>query len=157
MRDKSTIVIDQCLAQSSSERLPLVVDGNRSRDLQPNTRQREIKLETSNMSLLLELIEPQGRGRGRIIVSRGTPGKHSPQNQLGRAHRSSAGRMKWQPWSLHGSGLGPLLLCYGCDLGVFVELLTVGIPQVFFLFCLLLEPFSFYWVALLCPDMRICT
>ena len=40
------MLLDQCLAQPSSEKLPLAVDGDRYRDLKPDTIQRMKGLAT---------------------------------------------------------------------------------------------------------------
>ena len=43
----------------------------------------------------------------------GTPGEYGPLNQLSRAHTGSQ-RMEQQAGAMHGSILGPLLICYWC-------------------------------------------
>lgn len=52
-----------------------------------------------------------------------TPRDHGPLNQLSGAHMGPQG-LKQQAQDLHGFAQGPLHICYGCLLGVFVRPLT---------------------------------
>ena len=54
--------------------------------------------------------------------------------------------------SLHGYDLGPLHICYGLQLGLFMGLLTVGARAVFGPFACLFS----YWIALSSLHKRIC-
>lgn len=64
-------------------------------------------------------------------------------------------RLKWQLKSLHGSVLGPLHICYDCWLGIWGDSWQWEWGCLW-LFCLLLESLSSYWVALYSLDMRVC-
>lgn len=57
-----------------------------------------------------------------------------PPNQLNRAHLASES-LKKQERGLHGPALNPLLICYGCYLGILMRLLPAGsrcVSELFF-------------------------
>ena len=54
--------------------------------------------------------------------------RHVPLNLLSRAHMGSQ-RWKWQTQSLCGSAPGPLSICYGLYLGIFVGRLPVAMDM----------------------------
>lgn len=67
----STILIDQCLNQSSSERIPLAADEKRYRDPQTDILLRDsLEWEVFIKSLPSELRESHGREDGKIIRAR---------------------------------------------------------------------------------------
>lgn len=59
--------------------------------------------------------ESHRRWERRIVgaIENKIPGEHNTQNLLSRSHRDSQ-RLKCQLWSLHGSVLSLLQICYSC-------------------------------------------
>lgn len=66
--------------------------------------------------------------------------EHGPSNTLSRFPMDLQ-RLKQPTEGLPESALGPPLICYGCQLGVSVGILTVG-TDIFLIFFLLLSLFS---------------
>lgn len=102
----SSILIDWCLVQLPSVRLPLAINGCGHRNPQPIILLRESKLEVSielfpSMEQLFEIFQKRGRKDCRSQSRWRIPGEHLLLNQLGRVHMGSqdcSGK--------HWSGLG---------------------------------------------------
>lgn len=58
-------------------------------------------------------------------------------------------KLKRQEWVLQESAPDPLGICYGCQLGVVLEPLTVELGE-----CLSLQPVPNYWIFMPSLDMR---
>lgn len=95
----SAIFIDWCLSQLLSEAYP-AIDGNTSRDPQPNIRGN---LRNPVRGEKMDCRSQQDQEHTR---------KFTESTNL--AHRSSKRLNQHQPGSLHGTDLGPLLICYSC-------------------------------------------
>lgn len=103
----STVLINQCLAESSSERLPPELRGFLQQQIQRPT-----------IKYLVKLSEFPRRGRRRIVGAGGWGGsvkdtwKQDPRDQVSNVYRGSQ-RMKQLLWILHRSTAGLHIWC-GC-------------------------------------------
>lgn len=79
---------------------------------------------------------PLEQGREDCMRKKGwrAPGEHGPPNQLNSCHTGSQ-TLKWQTVGLHGCVPCPLLIGYGCLLGVFVVLINNGMVVSLTLIC----------------------
>jgi hypothetical protein len=108
------------------------------------------------ISITVELRNTCRRVGVRIVAARVETSVH--RYNLSRNHRDSQ-RLKQKVQNLLGSALRPLHACYGCELGIFMKILTVKIRVFCTLWNLLSALGTLFFLLDFLPiiDVRACT